>query len=323
MDFSTIIQNDLLTLYWMLLWTLICSYGIFVLLLNDSLPKFLVNIYVYGKALNCGRHPFWRWFLLPKSYFLHFYIAAILFSLTSQFIVSIYFSEIYIQTSDYVKETIGQSNYDLLALWAPRFTSFRADKLHMVNSLIFALILITIQVIRRAYECLFISVYSDTKINLIHYAFGFMFYLGICCSTICPILLSDSNKRITWLDIFASILTIKHAIGFVVFVYASIIQHKCHVILANLRRDRSGRVISKQYYVPSGYMFQLVTCPHFFAEIIIYIVISIIVNNTEWFIIATLVTSNQIVSALIQHRWYKSVYKEYPTDRKAIIPFLI
>lgn len=39
-------------------------------------------------------------------------------------------------------------------------------------------ILTTFQVFRRCYECMFLSVYSDAKMHVWHYAVGYIFYTG-------------------------------------------------------------------------------------------------------------------------------------------------
>jgi len=46
-----------------------------------------------------------------------------------------------------------------------------------VSSLL-ALFLLTIQVSRRFYETWFVSIFSNTKMNLSHYAVGFIHYFG-------------------------------------------------------------------------------------------------------------------------------------------------
>ena len=47
-----------------------------------------------------------------------------------------------------------------------------------------AMLLILIQVMRRLVECTFLSVYSDAKMNIVHYIFGFSFYFGVGLSVV-------------------------------------------------------------------------------------------------------------------------------------------
>lgn len=46
------------------------------------------------------------------------------------------------------------------------------------------MVLILAQVGRRLTECTFLSVYSNAKMNIIHYIFGHSFYLGVGLSII-------------------------------------------------------------------------------------------------------------------------------------------
>lgn len=49
----------------------------------------------------------------------------------------------------------------------------------MPESVIIAMVLIIIQVTRRLGECIFLSVYSEAKMNIVHYVFGLLFYFGV------------------------------------------------------------------------------------------------------------------------------------------------
>lgn len=47
------------------------------------------------------------------------------------------------------------------------------------ESVIIGLTLLIIQVTRRLCECKLISVYSNARMNIIHYMFGHLFYIGV------------------------------------------------------------------------------------------------------------------------------------------------
>lgn len=47
-----------------------------------------------------------------------------------------------------------------------------------------AMFLMLVQVSRRLFECTFLSVYSDAKMNIVHYVFGFSFYFGVGLSVV-------------------------------------------------------------------------------------------------------------------------------------------
>lgn len=50
---------------------------------------------------------------------------------------------------------------------------------------ILALLLISLHVARRLYETIFVSVYSDSRMNLFHYAVGIVHYIILPISIMC------------------------------------------------------------------------------------------------------------------------------------------
>lgn len=309
---------DPLALFWIFIWTTISSYGLYLLLTGD---KKLSDLYVYGKSLDLKRKkgPFWQRFLLPKRYFAHFYIIALLIFLPSFAITITYYvpSQLRSNLCETLKVIVDATN---------RYAKIEtADTLSSITALVFTLILMIIQTSRRLYECLFISVYStNSKINLIHYLFGHTFYIAAALSTVCPILLSQTANKFTFVALLDHLITKNRAIAFILFIYASHYQQKCHKILASLRKDKAGNVISEQHYVPAGGPFEYVSCPHFLIEVILYFLILVVqgFNSTYWNLIFLMVLSTQTINATTEHRWYKKKYKDYPKERKAIFPIL-
>lgn len=299
---------DIISTVWTLITTCLGLYG-FVLFLLPKRKSLFRNIYVYGKSLDLPNElsTFWYLYTLPKRYFMHFYLVA-----CPVFVLATYIS------------TRNAINIPSLLIL---FIKQRANNIQTVTGLYFTLILMIIQTARRLYETLFITANSNAKINIIHYLFGHFFYSLAALSTVVPILISKqegiSFSLQAILDqIVSSRITL---FGFVLFVYVSQAQHRCTSQLASLRKDKSGTIISNKYFVPAGGYFEYVSCPHFTSEIVIYLSILIIqqFGNYYWLQIFFLVTVNQIISALDQHNWYKSKYKDYPKKRKAIIPFIL
>lgn len=309
---------DPLVFLWMFLWTTISSYGIYLLLTGD---KKLSNLYVYGKSLDLKKKKglFWRTFFLPKKYFAHFYFIALLTFLPSFAIIIAYYvpSKLRSNLNEISKVIVDTTN---------KYAKIEtADTVSSITALIFTLILMIIQTSRRLYECLFISVYSsNSKINIIHYLFGHVFYIAAALSTICPIIFSQTASKFTFIALLDNLITKSRAIAFIFFIYASHYQQKCHKILASLRKDKAGNVITEQHYVPAGGPFEYVSCPHFLIEVILYFLILVVqeFSNTYWNLIFLMVLSTQTINAITEHKWYKKKYKDYPKERKAIIPIL-
>ncbi len=86
-----------------------------------------------------------------------------------------------------------------------------------------------------------------------------------------------------------------------------------------------GRVVTYQHSIPRGDWFELVSCPHYFAEILIYLSLSLVLSgrSTTWWMVCSFVVTNQIIVGLFNHQWYLDNFKDYPKARKAIIPFVI
>lgn len=148
-----------------------------------------------------------------------------------------------------------------------------------------------------------------------------------------------------------------YLIGSLIFVVASALQFQCHSILANLRKDNRGQIVTYQHSIPRGGLFHLVSrrsqsdsdhsdhilfnlanltnwtnlsslqvsCPHYFAEILIYISICIVFNgrSTTWWMVCGFVVINQLIVGLFNHQWYHTTFKHYPKSRKAVIPFVL
>lgn len=79
-----------------------------------------------------------------------------------------------------------------------------------------------------------------------------------------------------------------------------------------------------EHYLPHGFLFELISCPHYFAEILIYLGITILLQgylNAIAILVWTFFV--HIVMALQSHNWYRSQFSQtYPKSRKALIPFL-
>jgi 3-oxo-5-alpha-steroid 4-dehydrogenase 3 len=298
---------DPLLLSWVVIWMSISSYGLYLILSEN---KHAAAFYVYGKSLDVTKKKglFWSMFLVPKRWFTHFYMLSIVIFVSSLIIVLTYYAQ--------GVELTMTSSFDIQIF----------KDIHKISSLVFTLILMIVQCSRRLYESLYISVYSNnSKINVIHYAFGHVFYILAALSTIGPILFSGTSKQFTPNDILADLVNRRRAIGFVIFVYVSHHQHRCHIMLANLRKDKTGHVITEQHYVPSGGLFEFVSCPHFLLEVILYLTIILVqeFSSIYWNFIFLLVLSTQTINAITEHKWYKRKYKDYPKSRKAIFPKLL
>lgn len=90
-----------------------------------------------------------------------------------------------------------------------------------------------------------------------------------------------------------------------------------HAILAGLRKDKNGG-----YQVPQGGLFGLVTCPHYFFEIVDFVGLALASQTfygVAWAVYVAAYLSGRSVST---RNWYLKKVEGYPEERKNILPFL-
>ena len=77
------------------------------------------------------------------------------------------------------------------------------------------------------------------------------------------------------------------------------------------------------YKIPKGGLFKYISCPNHFGEILEWIGFAIMCWNLAAFAFAIWTVANLIPRAVSHHKWYKENFENYPTKRKAVIPFLL
>lgn len=173
------------------------------------------------------------------------------------------------------------------------------------------LVLLQIHLIRRLLETLFMLQYpKEARMHIVAYLFGMSYYVivPLTYGTACVSLSQHENVRDSHM-----------ILGIVVFFLGNVIQCHSHYLLSILTRRGKG-----QYVIPRRGLFQLVSCPHYFGEIVIYLGLSIVHVRDPlyvWFPLAWVVV-NLVLAAQMTHRWYTSHFKTYPVGRKMLVPFL-
>ena len=86
-----------------------------------------------------------------------------------------------------------------------------------------------------------------------------------------------------------------------------------------------GTVETLAHRVPAGGWFELVSCPHYFAELLIYVSLSLVHGGLSltWWLVVLYVLFNQALAAQLCHDFYINKYESYPKHRKAFIPFVL
>ena len=106
-------------------------------------------------------------------------------------------------------------------------------------------------------------------------------------------------------------------LGVLIFFIGMIINVTSDNKLISLRKDKVG------YKIPSGKLFNFVSCPNYLGEIIEWFGFFIIVPSIASLSFFLWTSFNLIPRALNHHEWYNEKFKNYPKNRKAVIPFIL
>lgn len=107
-------------------------------------------------------------------------------------------------------------------------------------------------------------------------------------------------------------------IGVAVFLVGWAINVKADAMLIALRAPGETG-----YKVPRGWLYEYVSCPNYFGEIIEWFGWAIATWSLSGLAFALYTASNIGPRALSNHRWYREQFSDYPPQRKALIPFVL
>lgn len=263
--------------------------------------------------------------------------------------------------------------YSLGFMWSVTILSYSNHVVSRTHqSQIAAIYLLYLHLFRRYLECRFVHVWNGTM-HLAGYALGLLHYFLL------PFVFLSNYDEYDRVNILrtnsssSSSNTLALVIGIVLNVVAQYYQYVHHCILARYRnyhrsRNVKQRTEAKQeerhhkieslYTIPSGCWFDYVSCPHYLAEILIYLSFAIllypimrenelqqrqqqqedatsstcymkylcfwceVVRPWRHVILVCWVFANLAVSARASHTWYKRTFPSYPKHKKALLPWL-
>lgn len=186
-----------------------------------------------------------------------------------------------------------------------------------------ALVLIFLQIFRRFYETHFIQIFSKkSKINISHYLVGYLHYYGMILAILAhaPGFVGGTPLSLIYLR---QLTDIRIIVCSAVFLYAWVHQFLSNLILINLRKNKSGSVVTEKHLMPTGGYFELLSSPHMFFELVIYVAIwGLLYRNRTFFFVVLFVLGNQMEVAHFTHKWYQQTFPQYPKKRRAFIPYL-
>jgi steroid 5-alpha reductase family enzyme len=172
---------------------------------------------------------------------------------------------------------------------------------------------------------------------------GLFFFHYFYRSMIFPFRLHTKGKKMPWVIVFSGILfnlvtgfslgyfftrfanytnewftDARFISGILLFFTGLFINWSADDKLIHLRkRDEVG------YKIPSGWLFEKISCPNLFGELIEWLGFALLCWNLPALTFFIWTAANLIPRALSHHKWYKEKFSEYPETRKAIIPFVV
>lgn len=267
----------------------------FCALLAAGVPQ-LSCVGVHGKRSTANKphisvDPNWiAKFTVPKRYFMHFYV-------------------------------IGSSLSVLLLIWMV----FRPYHLKLLTVTLFL-----IHCIRRLWECMTLTEFGDSVMHIGGYLVGLVHYILVPLS----LLIVAGEEKISHTHHFLLLGlrrndSLRTLIVILIYALSSALQFHSHRTLYTLKRkqlkDEHSVEQSDRYSIPSGGGFEYCCCPHYLAEIGIYLALTISAPHckTMYYLLAWVITNLSVV-AYKQFSWYIERFPEEVEKRRlsALFPFL-
>lgn len=268
-------------------------------------PDAVARSYAYGKITGGARPS--GVLCVPKRWYGHFYVfAAALSAATALALLDAYWPG------------AGSSWCRRWLLDAARRRADDRPPSYSAAAASTAVAMAVLQCFRRAYETHRVHVFSDTAVGLWYYASGYAHYAGVMATIVAeaPATASPAFCR-------GPAEAVRLAAAALVFAWAYREQWRANVTLAAARK-RDGRVVTHEHRVIAGGLFDLVSSPQMLTEVVMYGAwYAVLWGSTGWKYVLLFVWGNQFEIAVINHRWYRDKFPDYPRHRKAIIPYLL
>ncbi len=106
--------------------------------------------------------------------------------------------------------------------------------------------------------------------------------------------------------------------GLLIFVTGMAINITSDNKLIRLRRKRDNG-----YQIPRGGLFEKISCPNLFGEILEWSGYALLCWSLPALSFFIWTFCNLAPRALSHHRWYRNHFPEYPSERKAVLPYIL
>jgi protein-S-isoprenylcysteine O-methyltransferase Ste14 len=106
--------------------------------------------------------------------------------------------------------------------------------------------------------------------------------------------------------------------GSIIFILGLIINiHSDNILLSLRKPNETG------YRIPQGGLYALVSSPNYLGEILVWLGWAISTWSLAGLSFFVFTLANLLPRALSTQKWYREHFKDYPSNRKAIFPWLV
>lgn len=183
--------------------------------------------------------------------------------------------------------------------------------------------LLLFHLLRRLYECYCVHCWRETsKMHLVGYLVGILHYL-LLPLVLVRVKCSQDDPFDARLKIYS--FEYSMIIPSILCLYGQYQQYRHHVLLAKLGAHSK----SNGYGLPNSGWFQFIVCPHYLAEIVIYVSFAILlhleqIHGIRHYALFVWVVSNLTVAAQMNLQYYqRTLPKKVIVGKKAILPNLL
>ncbi len=114
------------------------------------------------------------------------------------------------------------------------------------------------------------------------------------------------------------VFSIPFFVGISLFLIGFLINFLSDEIIIKQKKE-----INEGYFIPQGFLYKKITCPNYFGELIEWLGWAVMTYSSAGFVFFLWTLFNLLPRAISNHKWNNKNIKNYPKDRKAIIPYIL
>jgi 3-oxo-5-alpha-steroid 4-dehydrogenase 1 len=110
----------------------------------------------------------------------------------------------------------------------------------------------------------------------------------------------------------------RFVVGIALFGFGYFLNKQSDAILAGLRKPGETG-----YRIPYGGGYRWVSSPNYLGELLTWVGFAVASWSPAALSFVAMTAANLVPRALTNHRWYHKQFPDYPTERKAILPWIL